>query len=237
MNDPVSDLTWAALSSKETVRASYEIASSAIEAGVPGDFVECGVFAGSNAAAMARAILSSNEYGAATVCTACHATGKTSPFSDALPCSVCSGTGRVPSVVDSRRVHLFDSFTGVPAGGEHDDKWTHPEGVSACSRAQVEEYMAQWKIPPELLVYHEGLFCQTVPFFGGQFAAAGGKIAVLRLDGDLYESTKVCLEHLYPLVSVGGWVIIDDWNLAGCRKAVEEYFGVVPAPVYFHKSA
>jgi O-methyltransferase/8-demethyl-8-(2,3-dimethoxy-alpha-L-rhamnosyl)tetracenomycin-C 4'-O-methyltransferase len=202
MNDPVADLTWAALSSKETVRASYEIALAAISAKVPGDFVECGVFAGSNAAAMARAIR-------------WHSGG---PY--------------------DRRVHLFDSFVGVPSGGPHDEGWTHPEGVSACSRAQVEEYMRAWNIPSELLHYHEGLFLQTVPFFAGQFAATGGKIAVLRLDGDLYESTRVCLEQLYPLVSVGGWVIVDDWNLPGCRKAVDEYFGgAPPAPVYFHKNA
>ncbi len=64
---------------------------------------------------------------------------------------------------------------------------------------------------------------------------AGGveKIAVLRLDGDLYDSTKVCLEQLEPLVSRGGWVIVDDFNLSGCRKAVLEH--VVPAPVYWRK--
>jgi hypothetical protein len=131
-----------------------------------------------------------------------------------------------------RRVHLFDSFAGVPPGGPNDEGWTHPEGVSACSRAQVEEYMRAWKIPPKLLNYHPGLFAETVA------SMMQTPIAVLRLDGDLYESTKVCLEHLYPLVSVGGWVIIDDWNLPGCRKAVDEYFGgAPPAPVYFHKSA
>jgi hypothetical protein len=135
-----------------------------------------------------------------------------------------------------KRVHLFDSFAGVPSGGPHDEGWTHPEGVSACSRVQVEEYMRAWKIPIELLQFYEGLFEHTLPMAVG--TALVGSIAVLRLDGDLYESTKVCLEHLYPLVSVGGWVIVDDWNLPGCRKAVDEYFGgAPPAPVYFHKSA
>lgn len=203
MSDPVSDLTWAALSSKETVLASYQIARAAIAAGVPGDFVECGVFAGANAAAMARAIQS-------FVPTA------------------------IPSELPNRRVHLFDSFTGVPERGPHDDKWEHPAGVSACSRAQVEEYMQLWKIPSELLVYHEGLFADTIP----RAAAHAPQIAVLRLDGDLYESTRVVLEQLYPLVSVGGWVIIDDWNLVGCRKAVEEYFqSDVQAPIYFQRHA
>jgi len=204
MTDPVADLTWAALSSKETVRASYEIARAAIAAGVPGDFVECGVFAGSNAAAMARAIQDIRRERSAPV--------------------------------DGRRVHLFDSFAGVPSGGPHDEGWTHPKGVSACSRLHVEQYMKNWNIPAELLVYHEGDFHETVPFFAGQQEARSGKIAVLRLDGDLYESTRVCIEHLYPLVSVGGWVIVDDWNLPGCRKAVDEYFGgAPPAPITFQK--
>jgi len=198
--DPVADLTWAALSSKETVRASYEIARAAIAAGIPGDFVECGVFAGSNAAAMARAILDIRRERSAPV--------------------------------DGRRVHLFDSFAGVPSGGPHDEGWMHPKGVSACSRLMVEQYMRNWNIPAELLVYHEGLFAETVA------SMMQTPIAVLRLDGDLYESTRICLEHLYPLVSVGGWIIVDDWNLPGCRKAVDEYFGgAPPAPIYFHKNA
>lgn len=49
-------------------------------------------------------------------------------------------------------------------------------------------------------------------------------IALLRLDGDLYNSTYVCLKYLYPKVIKGGLVIIDDWALPGCREAVDDYF-------------
>lgn len=49
-------------------------------------------------------------------------------------------------------------------------------------------------------------------------------IAILRLDGDLYNSTYVCLKYLYPKVIEGGIVIIDDWALPGCRQAVDDYF-------------
>jgi len=52
----------------------------------------------------------------------------------------------------------------------------------------------------------------------------GEAIAVLRLDGDWYESTMVCLEKLFPLVKEGGLVIIDDyfaWD--GCSRAVHDY--------------
>jgi O-methyltransferase len=76
-----------------------------------------------------------------------------------------------------------------------------------------------------LLVYHEGLFEDTVP------NADIKEIAFLRLDGDLYSSTKVCMEHLYPKLVRGGWFCVDDFNLSGCRKAVLDY--VVPAPVYW----
>ena len=52
----MDNVALAALSSRETVYASYDIARMAIERGVPGDFVECGVFGGAQCAAMARAI-------------------------------------------------------------------------------------------------------------------------------------------------------------------------------------
>lgn len=50
------------------------------------------------------------------------------------------------------------------------------------------------------------------------------KVSILRLDGDLYDSYKVALRHLYPKVVQGGFVIIDDWCFEGCRSAVKEYF-------------
>jgi hypothetical protein len=52
------------------------------------------------------------------------------------------------------------------------------------------------------------------------------KISLLRIDTDFYESTKIELEILYPLLSKNGILIIDDYgNWKGCRKAVDEYFG------------
>ncbi len=84
----------------------------------------------------------------------------------------------------------------------------------------------EWGIPDELLMYHPGWFKDTVA------SMMQTPIALLRLDGDLYESTKVCAETLYPLVSPGGWIIVDDFSLSGARKAFLE---VVPdtGPAYF----
>lgn len=178
-----------ALSTSHTLNATYGIAKMLIEEDIPGDFVECGVFAGSQVAAMAKAMLDAGDV--------------------------------------ARRVHLFDSFQGIPAGGEHDATWTHPAGTSACSRDAVRAHMREWGVPEDFLVWHPGWFQDTVP------VANIERIALLRLDGDLYESTLVCMEHLYPRVTPGGWVIVDDYGLPGCRKAVNQFLG--SEPIYFRR--
>jgi hypothetical protein len=98
--------------------------------------------------------------------------------------------------------------------------------------------MQCWGIPPELLVYHPGWFEQTIPQFAqacvyDNMHGAARNIAVLRLDADLYSSTQVIMKHLYPLVSQGGWIICDDYDLSGARLAVNEV--VNPAPMYWRK--
>ncbi len=63
-----------------------------------------------------------------------------------------------------------------------------------------------------------GWFRDTLP------AAPIERLAVLRLDGDLYQSTLESLTHLYPKLSQGGYVIVDDYGaVPACRKAVEDY--------------
>lgn len=189
-----------ALSTTETLRATHGIARMLIQQGVPGDFVECGVFAGSQVAAMALAIVEAGETG--------------------------------------RKIHLFDSFIGIPKAGPKDNiirslvGGTNGElvtsGVSACSRSDVRAHMKEWGVPSDLLIYHEGWFQKTVPVAGID------QIALLRLDGDLYESTLICLQHLYPKLSKGGWCIADDYGLDGCREAVNQFLG--DAPIYWAKA-
>ena len=199
----MENVALAALSSKQTLQATYDLARAAIRSGVPGDFVECGVFGGAQCAVMARALMLSAQNG--------------EPI--------------------TRRVHLFDSFAGVPAPGEHDIEWKaseHPEGVSICTLEGVKQHMVEWGIPDELLVYHRGLFAEPIPVAWVDKMSID-KIALLRLDGDLYESTKVCTERLYPLVSPGGWVIVDDFSLSGARKAYLESINGESGPAYFCK--
>jgi len=197
-----------ALADRETCEATYDLCRAVLDRDVPGDFVECGVYAGAQAAIMAKALM--DYHGDATL------------FGYDAPHSLIK-----------RRVHLFDTFTGIPAAEPVDHEiWEHhgaAAGESACSIEQVQFNMSQWGIPAELLVYHEGLFDVTVP----PFAMHGNRpqIALLRLDGDLYSSTKACLDLLLPRVSRGGWVCVDDFNLHGCRKAVLE--AIIPAPIYW----
>jgi O-methyltransferase len=200
----------AALSSRATLQSSYDIARLAIQNCVPGDFVECGVFGGAQCAAMAQAIAEHEQREHLW----------RGPFGQDINWGL------------ARHVHLFDSFEGIPAAGEHDTNWTHPPGQSACSIEAVKSMMKQWGIPEELLVYHPGWFRESL--YGSALLGLE-RIAVLRLDCDLYESTKLCLEVLYPLVSPGGWIIVDDFALPGCRKAVDEFLQREFPPIYFQK--
>jgi len=73
-----------------------------------------------------------------------------------------------------------------------------------------------------------GLFDDQVKFLRGWFrdtlpTAPIERLAVLRLDGDLYESTMEALVPLYPKLSQGGFLIVDDYNLPMCRQAVSDY--------------
>jgi hypothetical protein len=75
---------------------------------------------------------------------------------------------------------------------------------------------------PRYLHYHKGWFQETLP----RDSSLIDCIAILRLDGDWYASTKICLEYLYDKVLPGGFVIVDDYgHYAGCRKAVDEFIG------------
>jgi O-methyltransferase len=192
----IRQVSGAALCTERTLIATYNIAVSVLDNDIPGDFAECGVFAGANVAIMARVLQ----------------------------------TAYLTLNVDPRRrrVHIFDSFEGVPAPSAEDVGWTHPAGVSKCGEQYLRERMAEWGVDDSLLVFHPGWFADTVPQFKQP-------LALLRLDGDLYESTKVCMTHLYPLLSPGGWLICDDYQLVGCRKAVDE--AVRLGPVYYCRDA
>lgn len=192
-----------ALGHRTSQEQTYDLARNVLARGIPGDFVECGVFAGASCAIMARALM---DHCAET---------EDPPF-----------IGKI-----TRRVHLFDSFDGIPAPGPHDDPSQVRAGEARCSLPNVKNNMRKWGLPDELLVYHVGDFRDTVRYTAESYEVKA--IALLRLDGDLYESTKVCMEHLYPLVAKGGYIICDDYDLAGCRYALHQT--VMPAPIAWRK--
>jgi O-methyltransferase len=204
------------LGGPESKEATYDIAMLALQRGIPGDFVECGVYAGASSALMARAIMDKWS------------------GNSGLEFGVIEG-----AMWSGPKVHLFDSFQGMPESSPVDAE-LHQRGDvkgSACvSLPTVQANMQRWGIPPELLVYHPGWFEETIPLgiCGGWPAGYNlTQIAVLRLDADLYSSTQVVMKHLYPLISQGGWIICDDYDLSGARKAVNEV--VNPAPMYWRK--
>ncbi len=104
-------------------------------------------------------------------------------------------------------------------------------GTLAENRALLEQRL---RYPAAFLHYHAGWFQETVP----RNADALGPIALLRLDGDLYHSTRVCLEHLYPRVVPGGFVVVDDYGrYEGCTRAVDEYLASRAEPAFLAPAA
>jgi O-methyltransferase len=127
--------------------------------------------------------------------------------------------------ITDRRVWAADSFQGLPrpdverypqdAGDLH-----HSYGFLAVSLEEVQENFRRYGLLDDQIRFLKGWFRDTLP------AAPIERIAVLRLDGDMYESTWEALTSLYPKLSVGGYAIIDDYKVVrGCRQAVDEYRG------------
>lgn len=126
----------------------------------------------------------------------------------------------------ARRVFVADSFDGIPRPDLENfpkekrrdlSKLTYPE--LAISKKDVENAFRKFDLLDNQVVFLEGWFKDTLPTMKDH------KFAVIRLDGDLYESTIQALDNLYPALSVGGFVIIDDYSLSMCRAAVGDYRG------------
>lgn len=124
--------------------------------------------------------------------------------------------------VTDRRVFVADSFAGLPppdpkyAADQGDQHHTMKE--LAISLEQVRANFAKYDLLDEQVVFLEGWFKDTLP------AAPIRQLAIARLDGDMYGSTMDAIEVLYPKLSVGGFLIVDDYGaVVGCRKAIEDY--------------
>lgn len=126
---------------------------------------------------------------------------------------------------DERRVWVADSFQGLPKPDADAfpadaglDYTMHPE--LSVGVQQVQANFARYGLLDDRVEFLPGWFKDTLP------SASIDQLAVIRLDGDLYESTIDALEALYPRLSVGGYCIIDDYGaLEACRQAVDDYRG------------
>lgn len=173
---------------------TYELARIAERNNIQGCFIECGVWRGGCAAVMAHVV---------------HKAGS------------------------NRKVHLFDSFEGLPEPIEKDGAKAimyaenrvggKLSSIGKCvARREDVEYLffTLLKMKRENIAIHQGWFQDTIPGIKEEI----GPVALLRLDCDWYESTKVCLDCLYDNVVSGGFVIIDDYNAwDGCKIAVDKF--------------
>jgi hypothetical protein len=121
-----------------------------------------------------------------------------------------------------RRVWAADSFEGLPPPNveeypDDDGAAWHLRPLTEVSVEHVRRNFDRYGLLDESVQFLRGWFRDTLP------TAPVERIAVLRLDGDLYESTMDALVPLYPKLSPGGFLIVDDYNLPACRKAIHDY--------------
>ncbi|MBA2246157.1 MAG: class I SAM-dependent methyltransferase [Gemmatimonadetes bacterium] len=130
-----------------------------------------------------------------------------------------------------RVVWVADSFAGLPK--PEPEAYPHDRGdrhwtlrALAVSRRAVEANFARYGLLDEQVRFLEGWFKDTLP------DAPIENLSIIRLDGDMYQSTMEALQALYPKLSIGGYLIVDDYGndcLPACRQAVEDFraeFGI-----------
>lgn len=120
--------------------------------------------------------------------------------------------------IADRTVIAADSFAGIPMNTQfkHDpvDLW---EDRWEAGIDEVKANIARFGLLDERILFVEGYFADTLPSLPER------NFALIRLDSDSYDSVLTSLENLYPRLSPGGIIIIDDWHLPGCRFAVDHY--------------
>lgn len=170
------------------------VLTQALDDGVPGDFIETGVWRGG-------------------------------------ACIYAKGIFEAHGAKD-RRVFVADSFRGLPppdmqANPADSGDLHHTVDELAVSREAVSDNFRRYGLLDENVVFLEGWFKDTLS------TAPIERLAVLRLDGDMYESTMDAFTALYRKVSPGGFVIVDDYVLPACAQAVNDFRAVqgIDAPM------
>lgn len=224
INNTLNQIGQIVYSSTETKQHSFDIGKYVVDNNIEGAIIECGIAAGGNFASMILGVVSS------------------------------------PSGLN-RDFYGFDSFEGIQLAGKKD---TVQAGIGAITH--------DVNVPESELLKSSGITChpkdqviKNLKSFGlydglkinliqgwvqntitDEVASNIGKIAILRLDMDIYAPTIYTLRKLYPFISEGGIVVIDDWALDGVRIACNEFFDEIgyhpeiltipnSTPTYFYK--
>jgi O-methyltransferase len=180
----------------ESMVLTMALAQMVVNSQTPGDFIEAGVFEGGSAIALMHVL---------------------DHFSGASA---------------ARKMWACDSFQGLPERQKQDNQCGrtklvrnercvthHGRGAFSVARATFEGNIRRFGVDIHRLVTVEGWFNDTLPPAGLK------RVAFLRLDGDLYRSTHDALKAVYPLISWGGIIFVDDYGAwAGCAKAVDDFF-------------
>ena len=186
--------------------ATLSACKYAMENNVDGDFAECGVWRGGNAL-IAAAVF--KHYGSK----------KKVWLYDTFEGFV----GIAPSVYD------VDPFGKRFTDDDHSScqKLMYDPSLHGNSLADVKASFEKYGLLGDNVVFVKGDVLETL-----NSENTPDKVAVLRLDTDFYESTRMELETLYPRLSMGGVLIVDDYGFcAGCKTAVDEYFEKTPKPL------
>jgi hypothetical protein len=132
--------------------------------------------------------------------------------------------------VTDRRVWVADSFQGVPPP----DLQRYPADAESTYHTfeelsvplqTVRRNFEKYGLLDDQVVFLKGWFKDTLP------TAQIRRLALLRMDGDLYESTMVALNALYDKLSPGGYVIVDDYHVvSGCRNAIGDFLSARKIP-------
>ena len=197
------------MTSKEVMFSTYQAACYVAQRGIPGDIVECGVWRGGSALLASLAVRAHDR-----------PAPRRGWFARSTP---------------KRRTWLYDTFEGMTAPTSDDVDNTgitasHYMGTYSddgrwcyADEADVRGVFASEGFSEDDIRVVKGDVCQTLR------QTRPDSIALLRLDTDWYESTLAELELLYPRLSPGGVLIIDDYgHWAGARKAVDEFFEKEP---------
>lgn len=160
-----------------------------------------------------------------------------------VECGVAAGAQIIAMAygAHNKTIYAFDSFYGIPLPSNRDDQMPGIRNLTEAERKelpdpgkQVLESSGATSVSltdfainiVNSFVKYDNIF-PIKGWFENTVIGFEHDISLLRLDGDLYNSTYVCLEHLFPKVIKGGVVIIDDWQLQGCREACIDYFNSI----------